>query len=311
MAESRFDNDMHGASTLVATASIIHRPLACSRSVETNFHQHASYFLSTFCTCRLAVDKKARAASPTAEDYSDDKEPRVTKSESLATSFASRITDFTNAVAPWIDGDTHTGDGTAFSDAVNNTGSGFACSFRYLNDRFSRYFAAINSEQWEDGAACGRCVVARCVDPLCEVQNEDVLVQIVDLCPECKKGDVDFSFPAYRAVTGLWPHRLQIKWEWASCAPEIDGTIQFDSKDGSTAHWQAFFLANQRYPIKKAMLNGVELMRSPYRFFIHAGMAPECPCELELTADTGAVVKATVADLFGKQDLKVQFPIGM
>jgi hypothetical protein len=73
------------------------------------------------------------------------------------------------------------GDGTAFSDSVNNTGAGFACSYRYLNDRQSRFFAAINQAQWEEGRTCGRCARARCVDERCPVRNEDVVVSIVDL----------------------------------------------------------------------------------------------------------------------------------
>lgn len=214
------------------------------------------------------------------------------------------------AIAPWLqDTTTYRGDGTAFSNAVNNTGAGFACSYRYLNDRFSSFFAAINQEQWEMGAACGRCVKARCVDPRCEIQNQDIIVQIVDLCPECKMGDVDFSYPAYEALTGLWPHRLTIEWEWVSCAPDIDGTIVYYPKQGSNPYWQAFYLSNYRFPIQKAYLNGVELERSQYQFFIHADLAPQCPCELVLEADSGSILNATIEDLFSQQDLGVQFSL--
>ena len=203
------------------------------------------------------------------------------------------------------------GDGTAYSDSVNNTGTGFACSYRYLNTKFSNYFAAINHEQWADGATCGRCVKARCVDSRCKVQNEDVLVQVVDLCPECKKGDVDFSFGAYKDITGMWPHRLTIEWEWASCAPEIEGNIRFDPKDGINKFWQAFYLSNTRYPIKQVKLNGQVLSRSPFNFYINGGMMPDGESTLELTADSGAIITAKVKDLTQKQDLGVQFPMGM
>jgi expansin (peptidoglycan-binding protein) len=172
------------------------------------------------------------------------------------------------------------------------------------------------------------------------VQNEALLVQVVDLCPECKPGDVDFSFPAYREITGtrtlrrpwavplpdrrpplspprplrcsagLWPHRLRIDWEWASCAPEISGTIALAPKDGATPFWQAFYLANFRYPIKSAQLNGATLTRSPYQFFIHAAMQPPPGSVLELTADNGMKVSATLADITQAQDLGVQFPVG-
>ena len=45
---------------------------------------------------------------------------------------------------PWLPSVLFSGDGTAFSEAVPNTGKGFACSYRYLNDWASTHFAAIN-----------------------------------------------------------------------------------------------------------------------------------------------------------------------
>ena len=45
---------------------------------------------------------------------------------------------------PWLPSGLFSGDGTAFSEAVPNTGKGFACSYRYLNDWASTHFAAIN-----------------------------------------------------------------------------------------------------------------------------------------------------------------------
>ena len=45
-------------------------------------------------------------------------------------------------------------------------------------------FAAINSAQWEDGLACGKCVRARCVHKMCTT-HEWKIVRIVDKCPEC------------------------------------------------------------------------------------------------------------------------------
>lgn len=72
------------------------------------------------------------------------------------------------------------GDGTAFSENINNTGSNFACSYRYVNDRFSVFFGAINQKQWGNGNSCGKCAVARCVHPMC-TRREPIMVQILDL----------------------------------------------------------------------------------------------------------------------------------
>ena len=45
---------------------------------------------------------------------------------------------------------------------------------------------------------------------------------------------------------GMWPHRLQVQWRWASCAPFIQGTIRSWPKEGSNPYWQALFFANHR-----------------------------------------------------------------
>lgn len=213
-----------------------------------------------------------------------------------------------NGAAEWLkSASKFHGDGTAYSDSVD-TGKGFACSMRELASPFKANFAAINHAQWEEGKACGRCIKARCVDDRCPVKNKDVLVQVVDLCPECKEGDVDFSFGAYRDITGMWPHRLNIEWEWASCAPEIEGTMKFYPKDGINPFWQAFYLANARYPIRSVKMDGQELERSPFQFFTRHGAMPEGGATLEITADSGAVVKANLKSFWDVQDLQVQFP---
>ena len=72
--------------------------------------------------------------------------------------------------------------------------------------------------------------------------------------------------------------------------------------------WQAFYLANSRYPIKSVKIDGQELDRSPYQFFTRHGSMPQGGCELEITADSGAVVKATLKSFWDEQDLQVQFP---
>ena len=51
-------------------------------------------------------------------------------------------------------------------------------------------------------------------------------------------GDIDFSFPAYKAVTGSWPNRLTIQWEFSDCSDQISGGIHLDPKDGINAQWQ-------------------------------------------------------------------------
>lgn len=54
------------------------------------------------------------------------------------------------------------------------------------------------------------------------------------LQPRCARraGDVDFSIPVYREITGMWPHRLRVQWEWSDCSPMIEGNILLTPKVG-------------------------------------------------------------------------------
>lgn len=36
----------------------------------------------------------------------------------------------------------------------------------------------------------------------------------------------------YRDITGMWPHRLSIQWEWSDCSANIDGPIRMTPKVG-------------------------------------------------------------------------------
>ena len=74
-------------------------------------------------------------------------------------------------------------------------------------------YAAINAKQWSKGAWCGACVVARCADKACKA-TAPVVVQILDECPECALGDLDFSVPAFKELTGLSPSRVAIEWQF-------------------------------------------------------------------------------------------------
>ncbi|PSC67798.1 Expansin 1 [Micractinium conductrix] len=242
----------------------------------------AALLLAMLAGCAAA----ARPLSPAAEQpLASGAEPNVTAQ--------SGPMPLSGGGAPWLPAGTFSGEGTAFSEAVPGTGAGFACSFRYLNPFFSTNFAAINRPMWDEGHACGKCVTAWCVDDLCPVKGKRVQVQITDLCPECKEGDVDFSIPVYREITGMWPHRLAIQWEWSDCSPQIEGDIIVTPKDGINAQWQAFYFANFRYPLNKVLLNGKELQREQFQFWIHSGEL-QTPATFELEAVNGQRVVATV-----------------
>ena len=82
-----------------------------------------------------------------------------------------------STAAPSTSGE-FTGDGTAYSETVND-GTGFACSYRFLNPWARSYFAAMNAAQWDDGMSCGKCVKVRCTDSKC-TKHDPVTLYIVD-----------------------------------------------------------------------------------------------------------------------------------
>ena len=199
-----------------------------------------------------------------------------------------------------------TGDGTAYSEKVAD-GTGFACSYRFLNPWAQTYFAAINSEQWDDGRACGRCVSARCIDSRC-TNKDPVTLMIVDKCPECAHGALDLSIPAYREMTGLWPHRLEISFSFIDCpADKFNGTIKMDPKDGTNPNWAAFYVSNTLYPLKSVILDGKKLERQTYNFWTLSGPLGSAPHTVELEADNGEKVSTQVDDVLKSLDLGVQF----
>jgi expansin (peptidoglycan-binding protein) len=112
---------------------------------------------------------------------------------------------------------------------------------------------------------------------------------IVDLCPECrlKHGDVDFSIPVYRDITGLWPHRMKVEWEWTDCAAFISGTISIHLKDGSNPYWQAFYFSNMRCVQPWVGISFGGLMFGGYMLWDGLPKG-NCSCEAAAASDRGA-----------------------
>eukprot|EP00890_Picochlorum_soloecismus_P003290 jgi/Picsp_1/3962/NSC_01474-R1_carbohydratebinding protein len=203
------------------------------------------------------------------------------------------------------------GDGTAYSEEVED-GSNFACSYRTLPDKAKTNFVAINLPQWDEGRACGKCVNVWCTDPFCTTQFEPVKLMVVDLCPECKQGDLDLSIPAYEQVTGRWPHRLKVEWEWSDCGEwfDDDDEIRMDIKDGSNDWWRGFFFSNSRYPLSSVSINGRVLERQEYNFWTDRGELEKGPYKIALTASTGETIETTVDDVLKMaQSIGAQFSL--
>lgn len=131
--------------------------------------------------------------------------------------------------------ETFTGDGTVYGGNALGGTCGFSKTWRAWTATSMGLTAALNLPQWNSSLNCGRCVAAQ------HGSNPAVVIQIVDQCPECKHGDLDFAPDAYAAVTKKSPGREQISWSFVDCPDAfVAGNLEFVMKEGSNNYWAAF-----------------------------------------------------------------------
>jgi len=130
-------------------------------------------------------------------------------------------------------GDLRTGEGTFYAA----TGEG-NCSFDATPDNLM--VAAMNQTDYANSQICGAFV--HITGPLGEV-----VVRIVDRCPECAPGDIDLSREAFALIADPVDGRVPISWRIVS--PDLAGPIVYHFKDGSNQWWTAVQIRNHRNPI--------------------------------------------------------------
>jgi expansin (peptidoglycan-binding protein) len=126
-----------------------------------------------------------------------------------------------------------TGEGTFYAA----TGEG-NCSFDATPDNLM--VAAMNQTDYANSQMCGAFV--HITGPLGEV-----VVRIVDRCPECAPGDIDLSREAFALIANPVDGRVPISWRIVS--PDLAGPIVYHFKDGSNQWWTAVQIRNHRNPI--------------------------------------------------------------
>ena len=100
------------------------------------------------------------------------------------------------------------GDGTFYGDGGH--GAEGACMLPVGFNGIPRT-VAINNDQWEGGAVCGKCIVVQesstgiGMTPIVE----SFKATIDNLCPECHYGDIDIGSNG----DGRW----QINWDFVPC----------------------------------------------------------------------------------------------
>jgi expansin (peptidoglycan-binding protein) len=176
-----------------------------------------------------------------------------------------------------LPGTTYAGEGTYyFGDGSGN------CS--YPAGGITMY-AAMNELDYEMSKACGAYIEA--TGP-----KGTVTVKIVDRCPECAPGDIDFSPQAFDLIADRVDGRVPITWNLVS-APQGIGNLQFVVKDGSNPWWIGIQVRNHATVVSsmEALVNGswVPLERQQYNYFLAPSGLGNGPFTLRVT------------DLYGEQ----------
>lgn len=194
------------------------------------------------------------------------------------------------------DAESHTGEGTYYdADGSGN------CSFDASSDLL---VAAMNESDYASSALCGGCIA---VSP-----KGDVVVRIVDRCPECPEGDVDMSPEAFGQIAEIADGRVPITWHLVSCG--TTGPIQYRFKEGSNPYWTAVQIRNTSNPILSVEAKVgdayVALARESYNYFIADPGLGEGPYAFRVTDLYGNVIEDPAVP-FGEAtavDSASQFP---
>jgi len=184
-------------------------------------------------------------------------------------------------------GEMHTGDGTFYTFA-DGTG---ACMYDKTSDF---HIAALNIADWAGSAWCGAC--ADVTGPSGDV----VRVRIVDECPDCAKGQLDFHPDAFAVLAPKESGRIAIAWTFVAC--DAVGPVRYKYKDGSNPFWTAIQVRNSRFPIVKfeASKDGAtwnELARQDYNYFLTGGGLGAGPTQVRITAPNGKTLVDTLPDV--------------
>jgi expansin (peptidoglycan-binding protein) len=174
-------------------------------------------------------------------------------------------------------GTIRTGEGTYYGA----TGDG-NCSFGPSpNDLM---VAALNQTDYAMAAWCDAC--ADVTGPIGKVR-----VRIVDRCPECQPGDLDFSQEAFALIALVEAGRVPISWTFVAC--DVIGPVSYRFKEGSSPYWTALQVLNHRLPITQLDFSSDggstwnPTVRQEYNYFLAASGFGVLPVRVRITATDG------------------------
>lgn len=201
----------------------------------------------------------------------------------------------------------YTGEGTQYGGVAGSNGGN--CGIYVEEGDFLH--CAMNHTQYDSSYACGACV--RVFGPLGELK-----VKVVDRCPECKPGDIDFSTEAFIRLAELKDGRIPIKWQFVPCEEEGNIKVMFE-KGTSQFYFKAIFydidyrISEVSYQKKDGTFAPIH--REMYNFFVeNAGIDEDKekigPYVFRLISSEGDTITTGPIDYEAgtEIDLGVQFP---
>ncbi|KAF4320450.1 hypothetical protein JM18_003582 [Phytophthora kernoviae] len=198
------------------------------------------------------------------------------------------------------------GDGTSYTLGDVSSGN---CNFMSAISTASTNYAALNNDQWDNLANCGRCAEVSCIDDQCEDQTTTAVVQILDRCPECSSGDLDLSPTVFKNITGSDPSRLSIRWRFVDCPSP--GTIEVCLKSGSNGYYVAVQPTNTLVGVETVTINGesTTMVDSAYYYLITSTSDVDLTTvAVSITSVDGEVIEGTYSLTAGEcTDTKKQF----
>jgi expansin (peptidoglycan-binding protein) len=146
---------------------------------------------------------------------------------------------------------------------------------------------AMNHTDYAGSAACGMC--AHVIGA-----KGELTIRIVDQCPECPAGNIDFSPSAFAKLDDMEKGRIPITWTYVACA--VSGPIVYHFKDGSSQWWTAVQIRNHRYGIAKLEYQDkrgawVDVPRLDYNYFVAESGMGLGPYTFRVTDVNGAVLE--------------------
>jgi len=155
----------------------------------------------------------------------------------------------------------HHGEGTFYGGVAGSSGGN--CGIPVPLD--DTLHCGLNNIDYDTANACGACI--QIWGP-----KGDVVVKVVDRCPECKEGDIDMTPQAFFQLAEDRDGRVDISWKFVECPVQ---NIKLFYKEGSSQYWAGVQFRDIKYPIKKfEYLNEVtgeytEIKREMYNFWVN------------------------------------------